>query len=267
MPHALRPGMVDEDRLERSRRIDWLDLEKVRSTRFLVVGAGALGNEVVKNLVLYGATDILLVDMDRVVRSNLNRCVLFREGDAANKEFKAEVVARRAMELVPSAVVRPLIGRIEDLPEADWSNFDIVLGCVDNIAARLHANGHAYHAKVPYIDGGTDGFAGRVQVVVPPDTPCLQCGLNRTHYQILKKRHSCTGAAVTFFEPKMAAEITTTAIVAAVQVREAVKLLSGQADRCLHHVLYYHGLRGSWDELELTIDPDCPLHHTSSSER
>jgi len=78
MSGVIRPGAEDDDRLDRARRIGWVDLEKVASSRILVVGAGALGNEAVKDLVLFGFRRIDVLDMDTVVRSNLNRCVLFR---------------------------------------------------------------------------------------------------------------------------------------------------------------------------------------------
>lgn len=256
----LRTDSIDADRWERSRRIDWLDMENVASSRVMVIGAGALGNEAIKNLVLSGVRHVDLVDMDHVVRSNLNRCVFFREEDASRGALKAEVVACRAMEMDPGAEVRPLVGRVEDLPDEVWRSCDIVLGCLDNIAARLHVNSHAYYYGKAYVDGGTRGTTGKVQVVIPPSTPCLQCAANRTHYKTLDLRHSCTGADVTFYQPKIAAEITTTAIIAAVQVREALKALSGQEDRCLKNIAFYDGLAGHWEELELSVDPTCPNH-------
>ncbi len=256
----LRTDSIDADRWERSRRIDWLDLDSIASARVLVVGAGALGNEAIKDLVLSGVRRVDVVDMDRVVRSNLNRCVFFREEDASGGELKAEVVARRAMELDPGAEVRPLVCRVEELPEDVWRSCDVVLGCLDNIAARLHVNSHACYFGKVYIDGGTRGTTGKVQVVSPPSTPCVQCAANRTHYRTLDMRHSCTGSDMTFFQPKFAAEITTTAIIAAMQVREALKILSGQGDRCLKHVALYDGLGGRWEEMELSLDPSCPNH-------
>ena len=77
---VIRPEDSDKDRWGRSRLIDWLDIEQVQSARYLVLGAGALGNETIKGLVLSGARDITLVDMDHVVRSNLSRCVMFAKG-------------------------------------------------------------------------------------------------------------------------------------------------------------------------------------------
>lgn len=257
---SLRPCEFDEDRLERSRRISWLDLNRIAETKCLVVGAGALGNEVVKNLILSGFRRVELVDMDHVVRSNLNRCVFFREGDAERNLLKSEIVASRAAELDPSSSIVPSVARVETYDVHRFRSFDLVLGCLDNIAARLHVNSHAYIAGRPYIDGGTNGFRGKVQVVMPPDTPCLQCAMNRTHYRAMEMRFSCTGADVNYYHPRMPAEITTTSVVAAIQVREAVKLVSGRSDKCIHNVMFYDGLNGTSEELEVDVDPDCPMH-------
>ena len=144
---SISPGKEDEDRWNRSRLIGWLDIQRVQNARFLVLGAGALGNEAVKDLVLSGARNITLVDMDHVVRSNLNRCVLFREEDSAERRFKAEVVSERAAELDRGARVRPIVDKLEQLPEDVWAEHDIVLGCLDNIAARLSANARSYYQR------------------------------------------------------------------------------------------------------------------------
>ena len=65
----------------------------------LVVGAGALGNEIIKNLALLGVGRVFVADRDRIERSNLSRSVLFREADCGRS--KAEVAAERARELFP----------------------------------------------------------------------------------------------------------------------------------------------------------------------
>lgn len=258
---TIRPGFIDEDRYERSRRIAWLDMEAVRRSNCLVVGAGALGNEVVKDLVLSGMRDITLVDMDRVVRSNLNRCVFFREGDADRSLAKVDVVARRAMGLAPDIRILTHEGKVEEMGTEELAHYDVIFGCLDNIAARLHLNAQACFVKVPYIDGGTDGFRGKVQVVLPPDTPCLQCAMNRSHQKVLERRFSCTGADVVLHERKIAAEITTTSIIAAIQVREALKVLSGRSEACIRNVEYYDGFLAKSDCYEIAIDPECPNHH------
>lgn len=256
-----------EDRFDRSRRIPWFDLGRTRRSRSLVVGAGALGNEVVKNLVLSGVGHITVVDMDRVVRSNLNRCVLFTDRDAEVGRMKAEAVAEAASRLDPEAEVEALTERVEDLGERVFDGRDVVVGCVDNLATRVHINANAYHLGVPYIDGGTMGLMGKVQVVVPPRTSCVECTLNASHYRIIEQRYSCTGAGVTFVEPKLASEVTTSAIVAAVEVREAMKLLNGRPDLVISNMFYYDGNRNVSDVLEVAVNPACPNHRSPGALR
>lgn len=242
------------DRFDRMKRVGWVDMDGIHSSKVLVVGAGALGNEVVKNLVLAGFLNIDVVDMDDIVTSNLSRCLFFRDSDVG-AGMKSDILAARASALHPSAKIRSIVGRIQDLD--DW-HYDISLGCLDNIAARMHLNSHARHHGIPYIDGATDGFRGKVQTVLP-EGPCLQCAVNRSHVRIAETRFSCTGNA-SGFVPKMAADITTTAVMAAMQVREAIKIASGKKDMCIKHVTYYDGENNESFTLEVSVDPECVNH-------
>ncbi len=90
----------DDDRYGRLRLIPWWRQERLASARVLVVGAGALGNEVLKNLALLGVGTVYLIDLDVVEPSNLSRSVLFRAEDGGRG--KAEVAARRAGRSTPT---------------------------------------------------------------------------------------------------------------------------------------------------------------------
>jgi len=252
---------MDKDRHDRAKRLGWFDLNKVSSAKVTVVGCGALGNEAVKDLALLGFKDLTLVDMDKVVGANLNRCLFFSNNDAVTGTLKVKAVMRGAKALAPDIKFTVRAKKVEDLGEELVDGADIILGCLDNIAARVHINAYARKAGVPYIDGGTNGLVGKVQVV--RDTgPCLECGMNRTHMKVMNMRQSCTGEDVTFFTPRLAAEITTTSVIAAVQVREALKIVCGLDDKLLSGLFYYDGLRNESSVLELDINPKCP-HHSS----
>lgn len=251
---------LSEDKFERSKRIKLLDMEAIQSAKVLVVGLGAIGNESVKNLVLSGFKHLVMVDMDYIVRSNLNRCIFFRDIDADKKALKTEVVARGVHDLDDDLDIVTHNKMIQDLGEDFIPQFDLVLGCLDNIDARLHLNAHCYYNKIPYIDAATNGFIGKVQVVLAPETPCLECSMNKTHFKVLRQRFSCTGTDISFFENKMPAEITTTAVVSAIQVKEGIKVISGRKDKCLKNMFYYHGINNMTDEMEIELNPDCPHH-------
>jgi len=256
----LKVGDIDQDLFDRSRRIAWLDLGRISETRVLMIGAGAIGNEVAKDLVLSGFRRITVVDMDHVVGSNLNRCVFFTKADAGGKALKAEVVARGMAQLADGVEAVALPMRIEEASAHIFSEHDVILGCLDNIAARVHVNSHSYAAGRIYIDGAMEGFLGKATVVRPPDGACLQCGMNRSHAKIASLRFSCTGKGVVFHEPRVAAEITTTSVVAAVMVREALKVISGRDDLLLSNTFYYDGQSRVSEEMEVPLDPACPVH-------
>ena len=98
----------DDDRYGRLRLIPWWRQERITAARILVVGAGALGNEVLKNLALLGVGSIYVIDLDRVEASNLSRSVLFRAEDGG--QSKAKVAARRAKEINPEIKSSPFMG-------------------------------------------------------------------------------------------------------------------------------------------------------------
>lgn len=256
----LLPGDSDRDRFDRARRIAWLDIDAISKARVLMVGAGAIGNEVAKNLVLSGFRDVVVVDMDRVVHSNLARCLFFSRGDVASERFKADIVAEGMRRLDGDVAAVAITRRIQDLGDEFIGGFDLVLGCLDNLMARLHVNAQCCNQGIPYIDGAMDGVRGKVQVVLPPETPCLECGMNRSHGRIVEQRFSCTGNDVSVFVPKVGAEITTTSVIAAVQVREAVKICCAQPDKCLRNLAYYDGMKNTFDVMEIEVNPDCAHH-------
>lgn len=260
MDEVIRPGKEAEDRFDRSRRVEWLDLDAVFSTRVLMVGAGALGNEVGKNLALSGFRRVTIVDMDRVSLSNLNRCLFFEKSDPQEGRFKSEALAKGMEGIGEDMCVDAITTSIQEVRHEAFQTHDIVLGCLDNIIARMYVNSCAYRSSKPYIDGGMDGLTGKVMVVRPPDGPCLQCGMNASHARVAGTRFSCTGADVVFHEPRLAAEITTTSVVSAVMVREALKLVSGRQDMSLSNLFYYDGGRNTSEELEISLNPSCPVH-------
>jgi molybdopterin/thiamine biosynthesis adenylyltransferase len=240
--------------------IPWLDFESIDKTKVLVVGCGATGNEVLKNLVLSGFRNITIVDMDYVELSNLNRCMFFREDDAENKRKKAQVAKERIEMLNPDVKILYHTKRIQDLPEDFIPSHDLVLGCMDNLESRLHVNAFCYHNEIPYIDCATRGFSGKVQVILPPKTPCFECTLNRSHMKILERRYSCSGEDTTYIENPLPAEITTTSVVAAVSVREGLKIASKSPDVMINKLYHYNGEKNISELIEIGISPNCRNH-------
>ncbi len=180
----------DQDRYSRLRLISWWRQERLGTARVLVVGAGALGNEVVKNLALLGLGTTYLIDLDVVEPSNLSRSVLFRDEDGGQP--KADVAARRARELNPEITIIPMHGDvITDLGLGIFAEVDLVIGCLDNREARLWVNRQCWKTGTPWIDAGIQEIQGVVKVFVPPDSACYECAMTERDYQLLNLRYSC----------------------------------------------------------------------------
>src|SRR5215468_11754277 len=111
-PATVRIGQeeVHEDRLSRFRLLPWWDQKTLQAARVLVIGAGALGNEILKNLALLGFERIVVVDLDRIEESNLSRAILFNSEDVGL--FKAEAAARSFNRIAPQARVRPIVANV-----------------------------------------------------------------------------------------------------------------------------------------------------------
>src|SRR5689334_11801369 len=90
---------LEEDRYSALRLIDWWNQEKLRDSIALVVGAGAIGNEALKNLALLGVGRIVIADFDQVETVNLCRSVLFRDEDVGRR--KADAAADGVRRLNP----------------------------------------------------------------------------------------------------------------------------------------------------------------------
>ncbi|MCX6767677.1 MAG: ThiF family adenylyltransferase [Candidatus Micrarchaeota archaeon] len=254
MPAAIKK--VDEDRFDRQKRVDGWDQAAVGGTRALVAGAGALGNEVVKLLVQLGVGEIAVVDYDRIVAANLNRCVFFNDGHAKGGEYKAEALAREAAKLGPSKII-PVVGKLEDVGEGFFNAFTHAFGCLDNLGARLSLNAHCY-GKMPLFDGGTAGFFGKAQVVAGGSS-CIECGMSRQDYKLLWKKYSCVGELLDFLDPKMPALPTTTSLVAAVQVNEFIKLVHGR-EGLAGKYWSFNGLDGISRVFRVPKRKSCPVH-------
>ncbi|MGB9576874.1 MAG: ThiF family adenylyltransferase, partial [Candidatus Norongarragalinales archaeon] len=232
---------ADDDRFDRQKRIAGWNQEAVEQQKIMVVGAGALGNEVVKLLLQIGVKKIALVDYDSVVKANLNRCLFFSEEDAKNRVLKVEAIAREARKIAADAQIKAIARNVEELPEDAWNKFDFVFSCLDNLGARIHINAHSY-GKAVLIDGGTTGFMGKVQVVRAPSS-CLECGLSKRDYAFLWRKYNCVGEVVDWIDPKMPALATTTSIIASIQVNEFMKICHGLKS-LEGKYLFFDGLSG-----------------------
>lgn len=165
--------------------IDYL----LNQCKILVIGAGGLGCELLKDLALMGVRDIHVIDMDTIELSNLNRQLLFRTKDIGKS--KAEVAAAYIRKMVPDCNVVAHHHKIQDFNAKFYNNFNIIICGLDSIEARRWINsmmvdllvydkeGNLDQSSViPLIDGGTEGMKGNARVILPGITACIECNLD-----------------------------------------------------------------------------------------
>jgi ubiquitin-activating enzyme E1 C len=166
------------------------NLERLSQIKILIIGAGGLGCELLKDLAYMGFTDLHIIDMDTIDLSNLNRQFLFRRSDIGKS--KAECAADFIRKRVPGCQVTAHFKKIQDMSEDFYRSFNIVVCGLDSILARRWINGLLlslleYDEKsntidqntiIPLIDGGTEGFKGNARVIIPGLTACVECTLD-----------------------------------------------------------------------------------------
>jgi molybdopterin/thiamine biosynthesis adenylyltransferase len=252
---------LQEDRYSRLRLIPWWDQSKISACKVLVIGAGALGNEILKNLGLLGFRDIVVVDMDRIDESNLSRTILYRASDVG--EYKVDVAARAYQSILPEARVQPIKGNVTrdcGLGLFLWS--DVIIAGLDNREARLWINRCAWKVNRPWIDGAIEGINGIARVFVPGAPPCYECTLGEVDWAILERRMSCNLLAhEEVKEGKVPTTPTIASIIAGIQVQEAVKLIHG-SPTLAGKGFVFEGLNHTSYRVEYSENPECMSHDT-----
>lgn len=145
-------------------------------TAVLIVGAGGIGCELVKNAVLAGLCRIHLVDLDTIELSNLNRQFLFRRRHIG--QAKALVAREAVLPIAPDCDIVAHVADITDIvqfPISFFASFRLVLNALDNVAARRHVNNMCLAANVPLIESGTAGHLGQTAIIINGRTECFDC--------------------------------------------------------------------------------------------
>lgn len=235
--------------------------DKLRNAKVMVVGCGALGNEVLKNLALCGAGHVVCVDFDRVETGNLTRSVLFRQADADAGRLKVDVVKERLLEINPDMDICTLDADIvHDVGLGMIRRMDVVVSCVDSRWARFVINRHCTRMNRPWVDGGIALAEGTVKVFIPGRN-CYACSLAPEEISVLKRRLSCANVvSVPGSHGEAPTSSITASVIGAVQVQEAVRIINGDTSSC-GKMFYYDGDVPTAGLAQLdAYDNDCPEH-------
>ncbi len=243
-----------EGRYHRQELLEGWNQEKLNQSTVLLAGVGALGSMVAVSLALMGVGKIILVDMDTIELSNLNRQLLFTEKDIG--EFKAKVAAEKLREMNPNIYIVDRNESLISVPHKYYEESDVIVDGLDTFEARRWLNSVSVSLNKPLVHGGMYGWYGNIQVIIPTVTPCLECQplLPRERFQ-----KSCTPPGKKrekVEQPTFPGISTISAVLSGIQAQETLKILLNLSP-LIDNYLFYDGLSQCFTTIKLERNPKC----------
>jgi molybdopterin-synthase adenylyltransferase len=215
--------------------------EKLLNSRVLIVGCGALGAAQAEYLARAGVGTLRLVDRDFVEFSNLQRQTLYSERDATERLPKAVAAKKRITEINSEISVEEIVADVNASNiESLIKGCDLVLDGTDNFQVRYLINDACVKNNLRWIYGAAVSSYGVTMTITPRVTPCLRCVFEEM--PDAGSSPTCDTAGV--IQPIIG-------VVTAVQVTEALKILSGNADRLHGSLMQFDVWQNDWRKIKL----------------
>lgn len=232
LPEKLRVSKLKEDDgsiiidyIWARHLIAWGDegQRRIRSATVLLAGAGAIGNEVAKNLSMLGLGRLFIVDRDAVELSNVSRMIFFETSDLGKN--KAEVLAENVHKKYPFVETSAYRGDLESMPLKLFLDSEVIVSGLDNLVSRIYLSQISRKYSIPLIDGGIMGMSARVQSYVSSEAACPICIFPPNQYSnIVGLRNPCDAPLEQQAVPSFSTSIS---LVSSVIAHEAVKIILG----------------------------------------
>jgi molybdopterin/thiamine biosynthesis adenylyltransferase len=216
--------------------------KKLKRSHVVVAGLGGLGCSASLYLTCAGIGHVTLIDCDRVELSNLNRQILHYEEDIGEgKPFSA---AQKLAKLNSLIEVTPVFNEITEHNAREIiKGANLVIDGMDNIKTRFILNKACVAEGIPFVHGGVHGLFGEVTTIIPGRTPCLAC--------IFPEVPQKKGIFPVFG--------VTPALIAILQVTEAIKLLAGFGSLLTGKMLYFNGDTMDFTYTNLVKNQNCEV--------
>jgi molybdopterin-synthase adenylyltransferase len=201
--------------------------ERLRASRVLICGCGALGTVIAERLARAGVRNLRIIDRDWVEWSNLPRQTLFTEQDAIDGRPKAIACADAIRLIDRRLLVEPIV---EDLTCDNImdvaASCDLIMDGTDNFETRFLINDYSIKFQIPWVHGGCVGSGGQLMSILPGVTACYRCLIRELPSQ--DSIETCDSAGV--LGPAVG-------IIACWQAAEAIKILAGKLDAVCRDLL------------------------------
>jgi len=215
---------------------------KLKSARVFVAGVGGLGGYSSLSLASAGVGHLTVIDHGLVELSNLNRQVLYRDGDLG--KAKADLARERLSQVNPLIDIVSIRLKIAGENAMELiSGAHVVVDGMDNFPGRMILNAACFKAGVPFVYGGIYGLKGMVTTIIPGKTPCLACMTSVPH-------EVQEGVPVLGAIP---------ALIGSIQALETVKLLTGIGRPLAGKLLSFDGELGQWFSHGTLKRDSCPV--------
>lgn len=152
------------------------DTTSFQTSKVLLVGAGGIGCELLKDLIMMNIGEIHVLDLDTIDLSNLNRQFLFRHKDI--KHSKSNTAIKAVEHFNHKSKLYSYHGSIMDksmFPLSFFEQFNLIYNALDNLEARFYVNRICLYLRIPLYESGTTGLKGQVQPIYPYLTECFEC--------------------------------------------------------------------------------------------
>ena len=214
--------------------------ERLKNATVFVAGCGGLGCPVATYLAVAGIGHLVIVDMDVVDASNLNRQIL--HWDENVDQYKVKSASAKLAAINPSIKVTALQEKIDETNYLDLTKgSDIIIDAMDNYPTRYLLNKAAIYHNIPLIHASVWGLEGRLTTIIPGKTPCLECLVPEAPP---KEVFPVLGA--------------TPGVMGTLQVTEAIKAITGVGKLALNRMVIYDGEYLEFHEIPLSRNLECP---------
>ncbi|AFU60509.1 MAG: ThiF family adenylyltransferase [Nitrososphaera sp.] len=220
-------------------------MEKIRSAKVCVVGAGGIGNPVITQLTAMGVGKLRIVDRDVIEVTNLHRQHLYTDDDIGR--VKVEAAAERLRKLNPTVEIEPVPTSVTKYTaEGIVKGFEVVIDALDSVDARYALNDACIKYNIPLIYAGAIGVTGSVCTILPNKSACLRCMFPELNEEEMP---ACSTEGV---HPSILY------LVAGIQVSEAVKIIIGKEPTLVNRLLYMDLNELSFDRVQMFRQEECP---------
>jgi adenylyltransferase/sulfurtransferase len=252
-PGTEAPGELTQEEVRRySRHLIMPEVgvegqKRLKQARVLMIGAGGLGSPLGLYLAAAGVGTLGLVEFDVVDESNLQRQLLYGQGDVGRP--KLEAAAERLADVNPLIRLEPHATRLESGNALElFRQYDLVVDGTDNFPTRYLVNDACVLAGKPNVYGSIFRFEGQVSVFWGARGPCYRCLFPEPPPPGLVP--SCAEGGVLGVLP---------GIIGALQANEVIKLIIGAGEPLIGRLVLFDALKLRFRELTLRKSPDCPI--------